>query len=126
MAKSPKTVAGQRVLRMPQWLTETLAHRRSGDVSEDSPVLPDAGGGYRDRNNVERDFRLVRTGTPFEWVVPHTYRKTVATFLDLGGLSARVVADQLGHARISMTQDVYMGRNVVHPAAASTLEGLPG
>jgi integrase len=56
----------------------------------------------------------VGQGTPFEWVVPHTYRKTVATFLDDGGLSARVVADQLGHARISMTQDVYMGRHVVH------------
>lgn len=39
----------------------------------------------RDRNNVERGYRQVRTGTPFEWVVPHTYRKTVATFLDHGG-----------------------------------------
>lgn len=63
-------------------------------------------------------------GTPYAWVVPHTYRKTVATFLDNGGLSARVVADQLGHARISMTQDVYMGRHVTHPSAASTLEQL--
>ena len=87
-------------------------------------MFPDAGGGYRDRNNVERDYRQVRTGTPFEWVVPHTYRKTVATFFDHGGLSARVVADQLGHARISMTQDVYMGRNVVHSSAALTLEQL--
>ena len=87
-------------------------------------MFPDAGGGFRDRNNIERDFRLVRQGTRFEWVVPHTYRKTVATFLDHGGLSARVVADQLGHARISMTQDVYMGRKAVDSAAASALEGL--
>ena len=87
-------------------------------------MFPDAGGGWRDRNNIERDFRLVRAGTEFDWVVPHTYRKTVATVLDEGGLSARVVADQLGHARISMTQDVYMGRQVVHPIAASTLEVL--
>jgi integrase len=55
-------------------------------------------------------------------VVPLTYRKTVATFLDHGGLSA--VADQLGHARISMTQDVCMGRQVVHSSAALTLEQL--
>jgi integrase len=66
----------------------------------------------------------VREGTAFEWVVPHTYRKTVATMLDDGGLSARVVADQLGHARISMTQDVYMGRQAVHPSAAATLEAM--
>jgi integrase len=80
--------------------------------------------GHRDPNNVERDHRRVRRGTPFEWVVPHTYRKTVATMLDRQGLSARTIADQLGHARISMTQDVYMGRRAVDQAAAAVLEGI--
>jgi len=56
--------------------------------------------------------------------VPHTYRKTVATRLDQQGLSARTIADQLGHARISMTQDVYMGRRVVDHVAVDALEGL--
>ena len=51
--------------------------------------------------------------------MPHTYRKTVATMLDRQGLSARNIADQLGHARISMTQDVYMGRRAVDQAAAA-------
>ncbi|CAA9336843.1 MAG: hypothetical protein AVDCRST_MAG48-3428 [uncultured Friedmanniella sp.] len=37
-----------------------------------------------------------------------------------------MVADQLGHARISITQDVCMGRQVVHLAAASTLEQMSG
>lgn len=66
----------------------------------------------------------MRAGTKFEWVVPHVYRKTVATMLDQGGLSARMIADQLGHSRISMTQDVYMGRRVVDGSVASALEGL--
>ena len=87
-------------------------------------MFPDKRGGYRDRNNVEADFRKVRAGTKFEWVVPHVYRKTVATMLDQGGLSARMIADQLGHSRISMTQDVYMGRRVVDGSVASALEGL--
>ena len=56
--------------------------------------------------------------------MPHTYRKTVATMLDRQGLSARTIADQLGHARISMTQDVYMGRRAVDQAAAAVLEGI--
>ena len=73
--------------------------------------------GHRDPNNIERDHRRVRRGTPFEWVVPHTYRKTVATMLDRQSLSARTIADRLGHARISMTQDVYMGRRAVDQAA---------
>jgi integrase len=123
LAKAPKTRAGVRSLRLPLWLAGLLRERlASADV--DGPVFPDALGGYRDLSNVERDFRQVRAGTPFEWVVPHTYRKTVATLLDGDGLSARTIADQLGHARISMTQDVYMGRRVVDQAAASALEDL--
>lgn len=37
-------------------------------------------------------------------VTSHTFRKTTATILDAAGLSARQIADQLGHARPSMTQ----------------------
>ncbi len=43
----------------------------------------------------------------------HVFRKTAATILDEAGLSARLVADQLGHARPSMTQDIYFGRKAV-------------
>lgn len=123
VAKRPKSRSGSRSLRLPPWLVSVLRERR-GDAPEDAPIFPDTRGGYRDRNNVERDFRTVRAGTPFEWVVPHTYRKTVATMLDAGGFSARVIADQLGHARISMTQDVYMGRRAVDEAVATALEGM--
>lgn len=90
----------------------------------DGPVFPDAKGGYRDRNNVGAAFRLARTGTDFEWVKPHTYRKTVTTLLDGKGATARMIADQLGHSRISMTQDVYMGRRAVAPEVAEALATL--
>lgn len=56
------------------------------------------------------------------WVTSHTFRKTTATILDEAGQSARQIADQLGHARPSMTQDVYMGRRAKNPAAASLLD----
>jgi integrase len=58
----------------------------------------------------------------WSWVKSHTFRKTVATRLDEAGLSARAIADQLGHAKPSMTQDVYLGRNVVNAAAAKLLD----
>ena len=124
VAKQPKTRSGERVLRIPFWLVRLLRERRLRFGGVEGPVVPDKRGGYRDRNNVEADFRKVRAGTKFEWVVPHVYRKTVATMLDQGGLSARMIADQLGHSRISMTQDVYMGRRVVDGSVASALEGL--
>jgi len=56
-------------------------------------------------------------------VTSHDFRKTTATLLDDAGLSARLIADQLGHARPSMTQDVYMGRKAVDVRASEALEG---
>jgi len=46
--------------------------------------------------------------------------------LDEAGLSARVIADQLGHARPSITQDVYVGRKVVDARVAEALEDALG
>ena len=60
------------------------------------------------------------------WITSHSFRKTVATMLDDAGMSPRVVADQLGHARPSMTQDVYMGRGTVNPRAVAALDAELG
>lgn len=56
------------------------------------------------------------------WITSHSFRKTTATILDEAGPSARQIADQLGHARPSLTQDVYMGRRSKNPAAAAALD----
>ena len=37
------------------------------------------------------------------------------------GLSARAIADHLGHAKPSMTQDTWMGRNVASAQATEIL-----
>ncbi len=124
VARKPKTRSEVRVLGLPGWLVVLLGGRRDALDVVAGPIFPDAVGGYRDRNNVEKAFRRVREGTEFEWVVPHTYRKTVATWMDGQGLSARTIADQLEHSRISMTQDVYLGRRAVDPSAAQALNGL--
>jgi integrase len=51
----------------------------------------------------------------------HGLRKTCATLLDTAGLSARTIAEYLGHAKPSMTQDVYMSRNVGSADAAARI-----
>jgi integrase len=48
----------------------------------------------------------------------------VATRLDAKGLSAREIADYLGHERVSMTQDVYMARRITGTLAADAMENL--
>jgi hypothetical protein len=42
--------------------------------------------------------------------------------IDDAGLSARIGADQLGHAKVSMTQDKYMRRGKVHAVVAELLD----
>ena len=66
--------------------------------------------------------RAARGTETLAWITSHNFRKTAATILDEAALSARLVADQLGHARPSMIQDVYMGRRAVDSQAAQALE----
>jgi integrase len=89
------------------------------------PVFPDAVGGWRDPSNTRRDLRSARGTDGFAWVTSHVFRKTCATILDEARFTPRQIADQLGHARPSLTQDVYLGRKVANPGVADALqEGL--
>jgi integrase len=56
------------------------------------------------------------------WIRSHTFRKTTATALDRRGQTARQIADHLGQAQVSITQDVYMGRRIHNPSAADALD----
>ncbi|MFG1629007.1 helix-turn-helix domain-containing protein [Kribbella sp. NPDC049227] len=56
------------------------------------------------------------------WIRTHALRKTTATALDQAGHTARQIADQLDQAKVSITQDIYMGRQAANPAAARALE----
>ena len=125
VAKRVKSRASERALLIPPWCVELLKAHLVRLGGFEGPVFPDSRGGRRDRSHAGAAFRRVRGGSDFEWVKTHTYRKTVATLLDQSGASARMIADQLGHSRVSMTQDVYLGRrasNAGNPAGAGGLE----
>lgn len=124
VAKRVKSSASERGLLLPSWCVELLRARRVRLGAFEGPVFPDARGGWRDRSNVGKAFRQVRGGSEFEWVKTHTYRKTVATLLDQSGASARMIADQLGHSRVSMTQDVYLGRRAGNATNLPALEAF--
>ncbi len=85
-------------------------------------MFPSMAGSWRDPNNFGRDWRRVREQLGLPEVTTHSFRKSVATLIDDRGLSARIGADQLGHARPSMTQDVYMSRGKVHTQVAEALD----
>jgi integrase len=69
-------------------------------------------------NRAWRPF-IARAG--YEWGTFRTFRRIAATLLDEAGLTARQIADLLGHSRPSMTQDVYMGRRSPGHGAADAL-----
>jgi integrase len=121
----PKTAAGWRVLALPPFAVEMIRRRdgelRLGRVQGAVFGSPRARA-LRDPSNTAGDLRAVLDRLGYDWVTSHVFRKTVATRLDEAGMSARQIADQLGHAKPSMTQDVYMGRRVVSAEAARILD----
>jgi len=78
----------------------------------DGAIRPTSGGcGARFRAEAE-----------LEGFVSHTLRKTVASFLDDADVSTRKISDQLGHSKVSMTQDRYLGRRLTDRQTADVLE----
>jgi integrase len=134
-----KTRTAVRSVPLPPFLVTMLALRKPDDAGEDEPLFAAAGrdGGitYRDPSNTGKALREARAritrGTDddeqpdrpdYTWVVWHTFRKTAATDWARQGLSALMVANLLGHAKVSITQDVYFGRGELVLGAANAMQ----
>ena len=125
LRKTTKTTAGHRILRLPRWCVEMLRERAALIAPPaDSPVFAAPLGNLRDASNPAADLRDAFDNAGFGWATSHVLRKTTASVLDAGGLSAREIADQLGHARPSITMDRYMGRKIASDRGATVLESL--
>lgn len=122
-----KTASAQRMVPLPRFVVDVLRQRRErlAALADDAPVfgaITRTGIGWRDPDAVGLWVREVRTWVGLSWMTTHVWRKTAATVLDEAGLSARAIANQLGHAQVSVTQNVYMGRGGVSPEASAALD----
>lgn len=119
-----KSEAGWRVIALPPYVDELIDRRVEAEYPDKShhTLFPTVLGHLRDPNNTSGDLREVLDWGGYDWITSHVFRKTIATKLDDAGLSARQIADHLGHANPSMTQDVYLGRSVVTAEAATILD----
>ncbi|WP_207223457.1 site-specific integrase [Pseudonocardia sediminis] len=117
-----KSRASMRTVRPPGWVLDAL--RRRHEVSHGPWVFPSTAGTLRDPDNTRKQLRQVLAATEWKGLHPHAFRHLVATRLDGAGLSAREIADYLGHEKVSMTQDVYMSRRVAGAAASVALDGF--
>jgi integrase len=122
--KPTKSQAGERALQLPEWCVILLDKRRAVGVGADEPVFGTLNGTFRDPRTVTQRLVEARERHGFaEWMTFHAWRKTTATVLDEAGATARMIADQLGHSRVSM-QDVYLGRRSRESRVAAALEGV--
>lgn len=120
---SGKTQSAERVVPLPAFAVEALNERRGrAFLGEQRMIFPSMAGSWRDPDNFNKQWRQVRAELGVPDVTSHSFRKTMATLIDDAGMSARVGADQLGHSKVSMTQDVYMRRGKVHAEVAALLD----
>lgn len=118
-----KSAAGMRTLPLPVFAVDALKARRGRPFyGEQVMIFPATSGAWRDPNNFAKQWRTVRDSLGVPHITTHSFRKTVATLIDDEGLSARIAADQLGHAKVSMTQDRYMSRGQVSTQVADLLD----
>jgi integrase len=112
-----------RTVALPDFAITALIERRGRAFwGEHRMIFPSSAGTCRDPDNFDKQWRKVRVGLGVPNVTSHSFRKSVATMIDDAGLSARIGADQLGHAKVSMTQDRYMRRGRVHAVVADLLD----
>ncbi len=124
LASTKSGEKGERTIPLPDWAVVMLKARRERIRNDVEPVFPDALGGWRDPTNVRRVWRQIRKKLEMDGMVSHTLRKTVASFLDDANVSTRKISDQLGHAKVSMTQDRYLGRRLTDRQTADVLQEM--
>lgn len=125
--RGTKTANADRVLTISDDLCERLTVRASlygtqGLVFGVTRFLTKAGQ-PRDRNNVSKSLRRVFAKAGVQWAGTHTFRRTVATWLDEAGAALAEIANQLGHADTNVTAN-YLGRTG-KPTRAAAVMVLP-
>lgn len=123
-----KTFAAKRLVALPGYLHLLLSVRRPPSARGNDPVFPagtlthEGKMTWKYPSNTTKSVRRLRERIGYPWVTSHVFRKTVVTLLDEAGFTARQIADLVGHAQVSVTQNTYMGRGSINPAAAEALD----
>jgi len=121
--RGTKTLGSVRTVTLPQWLCERLTERSRVKGTDgyvfDSPRLTERGR-PRDKYNVSKELRRVFDGAGLDWMSSHTFRRTVATWMDEGKIGLGDISGQLGHASTQITA-LYVKQPRVNKAAADVL-----
>lgn len=128
--RGTKTRHADRVLALSDGLTARLRNRadRYGTdgqvfgttrfaVSRTGAIIL---GKPRDRQNVLKALRRVLATSEAQWAGSHSFRRTVATWMDEAGAPLAEIGAQLGHGDLNVTAR-YLGRTTAPTRAASIM-----
>lgn len=120
----PKTDAGRRTVLLPRFVVAVLLDRQVNvpEGDESGLVFPSSALTLRSPHNLRRQLRDAR-GEGFEWVTPHTLRKSSATAI-ARHLGPEASAAQLGHASTTVTSQHYIENSHIAPDNRAALEGF--
>lgn len=121
---TPKTAAGHRTVTLPRFAVDTLLRRQvQAWPNPHNVIFPSSSGTLRDPHNLRRQWRDARHAAGFDWVVPHSFRKTVATVIDREA-GTKDAAAVLGHSGVAVTEAHYVQRAAIAPDVSALLEAL--
>ena len=122
----PKTTKSTRTVAVPSFTAEVLRQRLVA-VAKDEPehlLFVTRNGTPLTTNNVRRRLRSVMAEAGIEGVTPHSFRRTVATFIDRAS-GPDLAAEMLGHTSSKITKEHYIEPDEkVNPVTAEILESL--
>jgi integrase len=122
----PKTLKSARTVSVPPFVAEVLRQRLVVVSDEEAEHLIFFSRNHTPltTNNVRRRLRAVLEEVEIQGVTPHSFRRTVATFLDRAS-GPDLAADMLGHTSSKITKEHYIQPDEqVDPVTADILEVL--
>ncbi|GAA1130955.1 tyrosine-type recombinase/integrase [Nocardioides aquiterrae] len=122
----PKSDASKRTIALPPFAVDVLMRRRIEQrPNHYNAVFATRNGTWHQVGNIERRWRTIRADTGFDWVTPHTFRKTVATLIDRL-VDSDTAARVLGHSSDAITKEFYIEKDRTTPDVTHILQSFAG
>lgn len=104
--KGPKTKKSKRTIKLAPSTVAGLVAIRPVDAT--GRIMPDSqGGSFWPSNFLKWVLQPIRDRSGLDWVVPYTFRHTMATLQLRRGVPLKVVSERLGHADVMTTLKHY-------------------
>lgn len=121
---APKTDASRRTLAIPARAKALLLARfeRMGSPGAEEHVFLSIRATVRDPQTITKAVGAASAALGFPRITSHSFRRTTATLLHAAGLSAKDIADFLGHKNPAITEAAYIQRQQGAARAAAAID----